>query len=117
MAVIQSSNEASWESFPAFYQESPFFTLDESILFSSQASDQALELGYTEEDTPVEGNVVFKDVPGRVHVPRSEAASCRELLLVPWYENHLSSFKCGFLNIFSRQNLLRSLSSLLFLLR
>ena len=39
------------------------------------------------------------------------------LLLVPWTENHLSSFKCGFLNIFSRQNLLCSLSSLLFLLR
>ena len=40
-----------------------------------------------------------------------------QLLLVPWTENHLSSFKCGFLNIFSRQNLLRSLSNLLFLLR
>ena len=39
------------------------------------------------------------------------------LLLVPWTENNLSSFRCGFLNIFSRQNLLRSLSSLLFLLR
>ena len=38
-------------------------------------------------------------------------------MFVPWTENHLSSFKCGFLNIFSRQNLLRSLSSLLFLLR
>ena len=38
-------------------------------------------------------------------------------LLVPWTENHLSGFKCGFLNIFSRQNLLRSLSSLLFLLQ
>ena len=24
-------------------------------------------------------------------------------LLVPWTKNHLSSFKCGFLNIFSRQ--------------
>ena len=35
-------------------------------------------------------------------------------LLVPWTENHLSSFKCGFLGIFSRQNLLRSLSSVLF---
>ena len=43
---------------------------------------------------------------------------CRlELLLVPWTENHLGSFKCGFLNIFSRQNLLRSLSSVLFLLQ
>ena len=38
-------------------------------------------------------------------------------LLVPWTENHLSSFKCGFMNIFSRQNLLRSLSRPLFLLR
>ena len=33
-------------------------------------------------------------------------------LLVPWAENHLSSFRCGFLNIFSLQNLLRSLSCL-----
>ena len=40
-----------------------------------------------------------------------------DILLVPWTENHLSSFKCGFLNIFSRQNLLCSFSSLLFLLR
>ena len=39
------------------------------------------------------------------------------ILLVPPTEHHLSSFKCGFLNIFSRQNLLRSLSRLLFLLR
>ena len=38
-------------------------------------------------------------------------------LLIPRTEHHLSSFKCGFLNIFSRQNLLRSLSRLLFLLR
>ena len=38
-------------------------------------------------------------------------------LLVPRTEHHLRSFKCGFLNIFSRQNLLRSLSCLLFLLR
>ena len=38
-------------------------------------------------------------------------------LLVPWTENHLSSFKCSFLNIFSRQNMLRSLSRRLFLLR
>ena len=38
-------------------------------------------------------------------------------LLVPRTEHHLSSFKCGFLNIFSRQNLLRSLSRLLFLQR
>ena len=41
----------------------------------------------------------------------------KSILLVPCTENYLSSFKCGFLNIFSRQNLLRSLSSLLFLLR
>ena len=38
-------------------------------------------------------------------------------LLVPRIEHHLSSFKCGFLNMFSRQNLLRSLPRLLFLLR
>ena len=38
-------------------------------------------------------------------------------LLVLWTENHLSSFKCGFLNIFSRQTLLCSLSLLLFLPR
>ena len=37
-------------------------------------------------------------------------------LLVPWIKNHLSSFKLGFLNIFSRQNLSRSeLSLVLFL--
>ena len=40
-----------------------------------------------------------------------------EYLLVRRTEHHLSSFKCGFLNIFSRQNLLRSLSRLLFLLQ
>ena len=45
---------------------------------------------------------------------RSQLSS---LLLVPWTENHLSCFKCGFLNIFSSQNLLRGLSSLLFLLQ
>ena len=38
-------------------------------------------------------------------------------LLVPLTKHHLISFKCGFLNIFSRQNLLPSLSRLLFLLR
>ena len=82
MAVIQSNHEASWESFPVFYRQPPFFTLDESILFSSQATlqDHALELGHPEEDISVEGNVVFKDVPRRVHVTRSKAASCRELL-------------------------------------
>ena len=32
-----------------------------------------------------------------------------------WAENHLSSFNCGFLNISSRQNLLSSLSRMLFL--
>ena len=37
-------------------------------------------------------------------------------LLVPRTEHHLSSFKRGFLNIFSWQNLLCSLSRLLFLL-
>ena len=41
----------------------------------------------------------------------------KTILLVPWTKNHLSSFKCGFLDSFSRQSLLRSLSSLLFLLR
>ena len=39
------------------------------------------------------------------------------ILLVPRTEHHFSSFRCGFLNIFSLQNLLRSLSRLLFLLR
>ena len=38
-------------------------------------------------------------------------------LLVSRTEHHLSSFKYCFVNIFSRQNLLRSLSRLLFLLR
>ena len=38
-------------------------------------------------------------------------------LLVPRTEHHFSSFKCCVLNIFSRQNLLRCLSRLLFLLR
>ena len=38
-------------------------------------------------------------------------------LLVPRTEHHLSSFKCGFLNIFSCQNLLRGLTCLLFLLQ
>ena len=48
---------------------------------------------------------------------RSRSSGFRlSLLLVPWAEHHLSSFKCGFLNIFSRQNLLPSLSRLLFLL-
>ena len=39
------------------------------------------------------------------------------ILLVSWTEIHLSSFKSGFLNIFSHQNLLHSFSRLLFLLR
>ena len=38
------------------------------------------------------------------------------ILLVPQIKNHLSSFEFGFLNIFSRQNLLRSLSLVLSLL-
>ena len=38
-------------------------------------------------------------------------------LLVPRIKNHLSSFELGLLNIFSRQNLLRSLSLILFLLQ
>ena len=38
-------------------------------------------------------------------------------LLVPRIKNHLSSFELGFLNTFSRQNLLRSLSLILFLLQ
>ena len=38
-------------------------------------------------------------------------------LLVPQIKNHLSSLELGFLNIFSRQNLLRSLSLVLFLLQ
>ena len=44
-------------------------------------------------------------------------SSTIQYLLVPRTEHHLSSFKCGFLNIFSRQTLLRRLSRLLFLLR
>ena len=43
--------------------------------------------------------------------------STRLSLLVPLAEHHLSSFKCCFLTIFLRQNLLRCLSRLLFLLR
>ena len=39
------------------------------------------------------------------------------MLLVPRTEHHLGSFKCGFLNISLRQNLLRGLSRVLFLLR
>ena len=39
------------------------------------------------------------------------------ILLVPLIKNHLSSFKLGFLNIFSSQNVLRSLSLVLFLLQ
>ena len=38
-------------------------------------------------------------------VSQSFYASVLNVLLVPWTKNHLSSFKCGFLNIFSRQNL------------
>ena len=38
-------------------------------------------------------------------------------LLVPRIKNHLSSFELGFLNIFSGQNLLCSLSFVLFLLQ
>ena len=38
-------------------------------------------------------------------------------LLVPRVKNHLSSFELGFLNIFSRQNLLHSLALVLFLLQ
>ena len=38
-------------------------------------------------------------------------------LLVPPIKNHLSSLELGFLNIFLRQNLLRSLSLVLFLLQ
>ena len=40
-----------------------------------------------------------------------------QVLSVSLVKNHLSSFKLGFLNIFSRQNLLRSLSLALFLLQ
>ena len=40
----------------------------------------------------------------------------QHFLLVPRIKNHLSSFELGFLNIFLRQNLLRSMSLVLFLL-
>ena len=39
------------------------------------------------------------------------------ILLVSRTEHHLSSFECGFLNMFPRQNLLHSLSRIFFLLR
>ena len=41
----------------------------------------------------------------------------RYILLVPRINNHLSSFDLGFVNIFSRQNVLCSLSLILFLLQ
>ena len=41
----------------------------------------------------------------------------RLVLLVTRIKNHLSNFELDFLNIFSRQNLLRSLSLVLFLLQ
>ena len=41
----------------------------------------------------------------------------RSVLLVPRIKNHPSSFELAFLNIFFRQNLLRSLSLVLFLLQ
>ena len=48
--------------------------------------------------------------------PKSSQTSISRLL-VPRIKNHLSSFELGFLNIFSRQNLLRSLLLVLFLLQ
>ena len=42
---------------------------------------------------------------------------CLRFLLVSRIKNHLSSFKLGFLNIFSPENLLRRLSLVLFLLQ
>ena len=39
------------------------------------------------------------------------------MLLIPRIKNHLSSLELGFLNNFSRQNLFRSLSLVLFLLQ
>ena len=63
----------------------------------------------------LKGSQFLKEDPHLV--PKSQKLHIRTDLLVPWTENYLSSFKCGFLNIFSRQNLLRCLSRLLFLLR
>ena len=51
----------------------------------------------------------------RPTVLNTHYAGCRYIaLLVPRINNHLSSFEIGFLNIFSRQYLLRSLSLVLF---
>ena len=52
-------------------------------------------------------------------MPTSACAQCGSpsVLLIPRIKNHLSSFELGFLNIFLRQNLLRSLSLVFFLLQ
>ena len=48
---------------------------------------------------------------------QKEVYASISVLLVPRIKNHLSSFELGFLNNFSRQNLLRNLSLALFLLQ
>ena len=45
-----------------------------------------------------ESNDVYQEVTDA----GQRALSVRWVLLIPWTENHLSSFKCGYLNIFSR---------------
>ena len=65
-------------------------------------------------------NILLKDCSLRIfagQTPKYGGSFMRvfTVLLVPRIKNHLSSFELGFLNIFSRQNLLRSLSLILFL--
>ena len=68
------------------------------------------------EVTPLSGVMVgFTRKRSRSTKNRRVSTSVN-ILLVPWIKNHLNSFKLGFQNIFSRYNLSRSLSLLLFLL-
>ena len=56
-------------------------------------------------------------VVGTIIITFQVGGSINYLLLVPRIKSHLSGFELSFLNIFSRKNLLRSLSQVLFLLQ
>ncbi|XP_065677664.1 uncharacterized protein LOC105850732 [Hydra vulgaris] len=81
VAIFQHCDGVSWDLLPDSYRLSPYFCLDNSVIYGNESChEEESNICFEDNLSETQGHVILENVQNKIYPKQTNASSCRDIL-------------------------------------
>nr|XP_047140894.1 uncharacterized protein LOC105848403 [Hydra vulgaris] len=81
VAIFQHCDGVSWDLLPDSYRFSPYFCLDNSVIYGNESChEEESNICFEDNLSETQGHVILENVQNKIYPKQTNASSCRDIL-------------------------------------